>query len=83
VLTDVRTGDFVAYPEVRFTDLETNEEYRFIGDENGRFDFRIPAGHYSISIQYENYYSSANDVWLEAAEKKTGETGSLIVDPFF
>ena len=64
ILTDARTGEVVSYPEVRFVDLTTDEEYCFTGDETGRFDFRLPAGRYAVSIEYENYYSSVNDVWL-------------------
>lgn len=69
LLTDARTGEVVSYPEVRFMDLVTDEVYCFAGDAVGRFDFRLPVGRYAVTIEYENYYSSAADVWLGMEEQ--------------
>ena len=68
VLIDGRTGKGIAHPEIRFTELDTYKKYWFTGDENGRFDFRVPAGHYEILIHCEGYFSTAQEVWLGVEE---------------
>ena len=68
VLTDGRTGNGIAHPEIRFTELETHEKYWFTGDGEGRFDFRVPAGHYEILIHCEGYFSTAQEAWLGVEE---------------
>jgi hypothetical protein len=68
VLNDGRTGRGIANPEIRFTELDTYKKYWFTGDEEGRFDFRVPAGHYEILIHCEGYFSTAQEVWLGVEE---------------
>ncbi len=73
VLTDRRTGKGIAHPEIRFTELDAYKKYWFIGDEEGRFDFRVPAGHYEILIHCEGYFSTAQEVWLGVEEADNEE----------